>query len=209
MSRGYPHSRTGTMEPGEAWLCAFATVLGLFSVAFPTSMNNFVARLLCIAQIAPATRALDAPRGARRRMVRGAHRRGRAIRPAAVGSGRGADHPSAFLEDGDLVAYQTGAWDVDGVAVGDGEPEIALAFVTLVQLVFTHNCEHGWIYGSALECDADGSLRPPDGDAFVQFGPEQLLARLDGDELGDGYALCDGGKRAVEEARVRLGSWGD
>ena len=60
-----------------------------------------------------------------------------------------------------------------------------------------------------MECDADGSLRPPDGDAFVQFGPEQLLARLDGDALGDGYALCDGGKRAVEEARVRLGSWGD
>merc|ERR1712147_243595 len=82
-------------------------------------------------------------------MVRGAHRRGRALRPAAVGSGRGADHPAAFLEDGDLVAYQTGAWDVDGVAVGDGEDEIALAFVTLVQLVFTHNCEHGWIHGDA------------------------------------------------------------
>ena len=92
------------MEPGEAWLCAFATVLGLFSVAFPTSMNNFVARLLCIAQIAPATRALDAPRGARRRMVRGAHRRGRAIRPAAVGSGRGADHPAAFLAGQDKRA---------------------------------------------------------------------------------------------------------
>ena len=124
--------------------------------------------------------------------------------------GRGLDHLSAALEEGDLVLYQTGQWRVDGVTVGDGdEPALAYAVVDTLQLVFTHNCEHGWIYGSALECDADGSLRPPDGDAFVQFGPEQLLARLDGDALGDGYALCDGGKRAVEEARVRLGSWGD
>ena len=108
------------------------------------------------------------------------------------------------------MLYQTGQWRVDGVTVGDGdEPALAYAVVDTLQLVFTHNCEHGWIYGSALECDADGSLRSPDGDAFVQFGPEQLLARLDGDALGDGYALCDGGKRAVEEARVRLGSWGD
>ena len=130
-------------------------------------------------------------------------------RRAAEG-GRGLDHLSAALEEGDLVLYQTGQWRVDGVTVGDGdEPELAYAVVDTLQLVFTHNCEHGWIYGSALECDADGSLRPPDGDAFVQFGPEQLLARLDGDALGDGYALCDGGKRAVEEARVRLGSWGD
>ena len=130
-------------------------------------------------------------------------------RRAAEG-GRGLDHLSAALEEGDLVLYQTGQWRVDGVTVGDGdEPALAYAVVDTLQLVFTHNCEHGWIYGSALECDSDGSLRPPDGDAFVQFGPEQLLARLDGDALGDGYALCDGGKRAVEEARVRLGSWGD
>ena len=130
-------------------------------------------------------------------------------RRAAEG-GRGLDHLSAALEEGDLVLYQTGSWTVDGVSVGDGdEPALAYAVVDTLQLVFTHNCEHGWIYGSALECDADGALRPPDGDTFVQFGPEQLLARLDGDALGDGYALCDGGKRAVEEARVRLGSWGD
>ena len=54
-------------------------------------------------------------------------------------------------------------------------------------------------------CDADGSLRPPDGDAFVQFGPKRL-ARLDGELTADGYALRDG--RAVEEARVRLGAAG-
>ena len=185
------------MEPGEAWLCAFATVLGLFSVAFPRIMNNWVAKLLCIAQIAPTTRALDAPRGARRRMVRGAHRRGRAIRPAAVGSGRGADHPSAFLEDGDLVAYQTGAWDVDGVAVGDGEPEIALAFVTLVQLVFTHNCEHGWIYGVAATCEAGVATATDD---ELQFGPEQLRARLGGAAGDDGSVALDGPSLAAVAA---------
>ena len=110
------------------------------------------------------------------------------------------------------MLYQVGSWTVDGVVVGDGdEPALAYAVVDTLQLVFTHNCEHGWIYGSALECDADGALRPPDGDAFVQLGPEQLLARLDGDALGDGvsYELGDAGRRAVEEARVRLASWGD
>ena len=185
------------MEPGEAWLCAFATVLGLFSIAFPTSMNTFVAKLLCIAGITQTTRALDAPRGARRRMVRGAHHRGRAIRPAAVGSGRGADHPSAFLEDGDLVAYQAGAWDVDGVAVGDGEPEIALAFVTLVQLVFTHNCEHGWIHGVAATCEAGVATATDD---ELQFGPEQLRARLAGAAGDDGSVALDGPSLAAVAA---------
>ena len=137
-------------------------------------------------------------------------RRALSLTRRAAEGGRGLDHLSAALEEGDLVLYQVGSWTVDGVVVGDGdEPALAYAVVDTLQLVFTHNCEHGWIYGSALECDADGSLRPPDGDAFVQFGPEQLLARLEGDAVGDGYALCDGGKRAVEEARARLGSWGD
>ena len=130
-----------------------------------------------------------------------------------MAEGRGVDHLSAQLAEGDLVLYQVGSWTVDGVAIGDGEPELAYAVVDTLQLVFTHNCEHGWIYGSALERDdSDGSLRPPDGDAFVQFGPEQLLARLDdGDALADGvsYELGDAGRRAVEEARVRLPSWGD
>ena len=129
-----------------------------------------------------------------------------------MAEGRGVDHLSAQLAEGDLVLYQTGQWAVDGVAIGDGEPALAYAVVDTLQLVFTHNCEHGWIYGSALERDgSDGALRPPDGDAFVQFGPEQLLARLDGEALGDGvsYELGDAGRRAVEEARVRLASWGD
>ncbi len=103
-----------------------------------------------------------------------------------MAEGRGVDHLSAQLAEGDLVLYQVGSWTVDGVAIGDGEPALAYAVVDTLQLVFTHNCEHGWIYGTALERDdSDGSLRPPAGDAFVQLGPEQLLARLDGDALGD------------------------
>lgn len=126
-----------------------------------------------------------------------------------MAEGRGLDHLSAALEEGDLVLYQVGSWTVDGVVVGPGdEPELAYAVVDTLQLVFTRNCEHGWIYGSRLECDdSDGSLRVPEGDAFVQLGPEQLLARLDGEARGDGddsYELGDAGRRAVEEARV----WG-
>ena len=47
------------------------------------------------------------------------------MRRAAEG-GRGLDHLSAALEEGDLVLYQVGSWTVDGVTVGDGdEPEKA------------------------------------------------------------------------------------
>ncbi|CAH0369631.1 unnamed protein product [Pelagomonas calceolata] len=156
--------------------------------------------LFGIAALTRSSRALLAIPTARRRAA------------PLMAEGRGVDHLSAALEEGDLVLYQTGQWAVDGVTIGDGEPALAYAVVDTLQLVFTHNCEHGWIYGSALERDdSDGSLRPPDGDAFVQLGPEQLLARLDGDALGDGvsYELGDAGRRAVEEARVRLASWGD
>ena len=35
-----------------------------------------------------------------------------------MAEGRGVDHLSAALEEGDLVLYQTGQWAVDGVAIG-------------------------------------------------------------------------------------------
>ena len=53
-----------------------------------------------------------------------------ATRRRAGGDGRGLDHLSAALEEGDLVCYQIGSWKVDGVVVGDGaEPECAFAVV--------------------------------------------------------------------------------
>jgi hypothetical protein len=45
-----------------------------------------------------------------------------------------------------LVVYQTGTWTVDGVQVGDGTPpKWQYARVENVQIVSTHNCEHGVI----------------------------------------------------------------
>lgn len=124
----------------------------------------------------------------------------------AVLDGRGHDHLSASLEDGDVVCFQTGSWFVDGVAVGDGVASLAFATVTLMQLVFTHNCEHGWIYGAGAVLK-DGVLRPSDDDddAWLQFGPEQLVARLEGDDDGGGgVALTGPSLAAIDDARAAL-----
>jgi hypothetical protein len=117
--------------------------------------------------------------------------------------GRGQDHLSAFLEEGDVVVYQTGIWYVDGVQVGnddenDGEeqPSFKWAKIDTMQVVWTHNCEHGVLRGIALyeakdnEDDDDNVgkvddttgriLRLAESDPleFVEFGPEQLVARI-------------------------------
>lgn len=117
---------------------------------------------------------------------------------SALAAGRGHDHLSASLEEGDLVCYQSGSWFVDGVVVGNGgEPELSFAFVTLVQLVFTHNCEHGWIYGVVADVDGEAVYEREE---EVQIGPEQLVARLD---LEDGR-LARGVVEIVEGARASL-----
>ena len=115
--------------------------------------------------------------------------------------GRGHEHLSARLDDGDVVLYKTGNWEVDGVPVGEGPTELRLARITLTQLVFTHNCEHGWIYGEPLRACAEAdspSLRLEDDDelgADIQFGPEQLVVILDDEIISD-----------EEESRFLLGS---
>ena len=96
-------------------------------------------------------------------------------------------HLSALLKEGDSVVYQTGTWDIDGVEVGDGSPAtIRYATVIDIQLVWTHNCEHGVI------CALDMELLPNDEDdnhhcqrlavstplKDVEFGPDQLIARI-------------------------------
>jgi hypothetical protein len=103
--------------------------------------------------------------------------------------GRGERHLSAILEEGDVVVYQTGSWQVDGVEVGDGSPPVfELARIETIQLVWTHNCEHGVLRGVQverlqllLEEEEDNvhvgfqesePLHP------VEFGPEQLVARI-------------------------------
>jgi len=108
--------------------------------------------------------------------------------------GRGEMHLSAVLEEGDVVVYQDGQWQVDGVTVGnDDEPPIfRYAKVETLQVVWTHNCEHGVIRGTAMtlreeeQANDDSSTRrqllvvdPTDeGGGLVEFGPEQLVARL-------------------------------
>eukprot|EP00629_Pelagomonadales_sp_RCC1024_P019184 CAMPEP_0119282374 /NCGR_PEP_ID=MMETSP1329-20130426/26595_1 /TAXON_ID=114041 /ORGANISM="Genus nov. species nov., Strain RCC1024" /LENGTH=137 /DNA_ID=CAMNT_0007283031 /DNA_START=184 /DNA_END=594 /DNA_ORIENTATION=+ len=103
-------------------------------------------------------------------------------RPSALQAvkGRGLDHLSATLDDGDIVCYQTGRWEVDGVEVGDGdEAAIAFARVDLVQLVFTETCEHGWIYATACSLSDDDGVVTPLDEEEIQIGPEQLVAKLD------------------------------
>ena len=126
--------------------------------------------------------------------------------------GRGEDHLSAFLQDGDVVVYQTGTWYVDGVQVGDvnnnnddsddsDTPSFRWAMIDTMQVVWTHNCEHGVLRGITLyeeEEDEDGDdndkeeenqskpltegrrrrLKTSNPLEFIEFGPEQLVARV-------------------------------
>ena len=117
--------------------------------------------------------------------------------------GRGEMHLSAMLEEGDIVVYQTGTWEVDGVEVGDGNPaSYELCVVETMQVIWTHNCEHGFIRGMAATINASGALVEEAGTStdhahkievtlpleFVDFGPEQLIARLPVNWINDDEA---------------------
>ena len=103
--------------------------------------------------------------------------------------GRGEQHLSATLDRGDVVVYQTGTWYVDGVAVGEGSPPgVAYGVVETIQLVWTHNCEHGVIrvlpVQLAVDNDDNNHDNPPTllqvqpDEDFLEVGPEQLIAKL-------------------------------
>lgn len=98
--------------------------------------------------------------------------------------GRGDFHLSALINEGDVVAYQTGSWLVDGVVVGDGDDDAVssykLAKIDNLQVVWTHNCEHGVLRGIDVEIDPDDNTKVLVSEPLldVEFGPEQLLARL-------------------------------
>lgn len=108
--------------------------------------------------------------------------------------GRGHDHLSAFVNEGDVVVYQSGTWYVDGVEVGDGSPPtFHYCRVETLQIVWTHNCEHGVIRGFPLEpVGREQQQKEQEEDTSVylkfvvdledpvEFGPEQLVARLSG-----------------------------
>jgi hypothetical protein len=102
--------------------------------------------------------------------------------------GRGERHLSASLSEGDIVVYQTGTWLVDGVQVGNGSPpRFEYALVETIQLVWTHNCEHGVVRGLAIQVVDEENLgveQQPQTFSLLQpyehveFGPEQLIARI-------------------------------
>ena len=78
------------------------------------------------------------------------------------------------------MIYQTGSWTVDGVSVGSGdETKYEYGIVDTIQIVWTHNCEHGFIRGMRVSIDHEINtvkiLEPLD---FIDFGPDQLYARL-------------------------------
>ena len=96
-------------------------------------------------------------------------------------------HLSAALDIGDIVVYQTGTWLVDGVEVGDGgPPEFRYGLVETIQLVWTHNCEHGVIRALPLVIvvddnngdDASNHILQLESEECDDFGPEQLVAKL-------------------------------
>lgn len=125
--------------------------------------------------------------------------------------GRGINHISADINEGEIIAYQTGTWYVDGNAVGEwilesmcnscdashslldvtgdgSDPEIRYMLVDTIQIVWTHNCEHGVINGfdatiaNSKDEGVDGGLREGSvlgiGNDYVQCGPEQVLAKI-------------------------------
>ena len=93
--------------------------------------------------------------------------------------GRGDMHLSALLEEKDVVVFQSGSWYVDGVLVGDGPVKYEYCMVETLQLVWTHNCEHGVVRGYAiLPGNEDDLLQVDPTWNPIEFGPEQLVARL-------------------------------
>lgn len=108
--------------------------------------------------------------------------------------GRGIDHISADINEKDVIAYQVGTWYVDGTEVGNGSPStIRYCLVDAVQIVWTHDCEHGLVYGFDLtvadtndepvSCDGPGAMIKKGNvfiieDEYVQCGPEQILCKI-------------------------------
>ena len=109
--------------------------------------------------------------------------------------GRGVDHISADLKEGDVIAYQAGTWYIDGLSeVGDGSPSfVRYMVVDTIQLIWTHDCEHGVINGyDLLVEDASNEDQIVEmkskfipRDEYLQIGPEQILAKIPTHHLHD------------------------
>ena len=123
----------------------------------------------------PAPRAVTR-RG--RRRARDAVLRFEDMELQATTGGRGLYHLVAQLEDGDFVMYQEGSWCVDSVVVGPGDPpRLRAAMVDCVQVKCTQTCEHGVVHAFDAEV-VDGAIVCHEGAEEIDFGPEQLVARI-------------------------------
>ena len=95
--------------------------------------------------------------------------------------GRGLQHLSARLLEGDIVVYQVGTWHVDYTPVGSGAPpRLLLARVDVLQLNWAGSHEHGRIIGTALSSVDGDRVHVNEDEPYgaVEFGPEQLVARM-------------------------------
>ena len=113
--------------------------------------------------------------------------------------GRGEEHITFDLQPGDVVVYQRGTWYVDGVAVGPGDdPCWSYALVDGLQVVWTHNCEHGVVRGWHLDLVRGDGMGDKEDDASagtvlrrsgegeeVEFGPEQVIGRINNIQWDD------------------------
>ena len=142
----------------------------------------------------PAPRAVTR-RG--RRRARDAVLRFEDMELQATTGGRGLYHLVAQLEDGDFVMYQEGSWCVDSVVVGPGDPpRLRAAMVDCVQVKCTQTCEHGVVHAFDAEV-VDGAIVCREGAEEIDFGPEQLVARIPN---GDGAMRME-----VDEADELIG----
>lgn len=140
--------------------------------------NTPLIALMLLSGIAPALSFVVAPRRAAstRQHVQ------KIDRQSDNKYGRGIEHISADLNEGDVIAYQDGTWYVDGTEVGTGSAAIVRYMkVDTVQIVWTHDCEHGLVYGFDVKCDSvikKGDEFIIQEDNYVQCGPEQILCRI-------------------------------
>ena len=107
------------------------------------------------------------------------HNRGWHISASAVDlqrdCGRGQEHLSARLEEGDVCVYQVGTWMVDNVPVGPGDPpRLLLARVDCLQINWTTDCEHGRILATAVSRRDGDALRI---DEDVEFAGIEVADR--------------------------------
>jgi len=138
--------------------------------------------------------------------------------------GRGEEHLSAFVAEGDVLVYQVGTWLVDAVPVGDGTPaRYRLARADGVQIVWTHACEHGVLRGHELRWLGAGPAAGAEASLYAaavdsegwpvdcEFGPEQLVARLqEGDALpAEVLTMLDPAAVAVPRQRPPTRRTGD